>query len=323
MTIDGLHAPPPKVVEVAVAVIFAPNRRVLLAQRPAGKPMAGYWEFPGGKLEPGESVIEALRREIDEELGLHIEHADPWVVLPFVYPHATVRLHFMRVTRFSGTPRSREQQAFRFEPIDQFSAEPWLPGALPLKRWLKLPPRVALSNGFEEGAARYLDRLSQHLKKKPDPFWLVLREPGLSDAAFAAFFDAVMPVARAFGLTVLVSSRHDRRFWTLADGVQLTAQDLLASRVRPPVRWCLASCHGSQDLAMAARLGADAALFGAVFETASHPKRTPLHWSGFEEVVKNTPLPVLALGGLRFDAVTLGAAMRHGAHGVAAQRGAF
>jgi 8-oxo-dGTP diphosphatase len=320
-----------KVVEVAVAVILAPNRQVLLAQRPAGKPMAGYWEFPGGKLEPGESVFDALKREIDEELGIVVEHADPWVVLPFVYPHATVRLHFMRVTRWSGVPHAREQQAFRFEPIDQFAVEPWLPGALPLKRWLQLPARYAISNAAELGIEPFLEKLTVRLAagsskcaaEASAPFWLQLREPTLDRASFEHLFAALLPICRTAGIRLLVSSRHPASFWSEADGVHVTARDLEQMQTRPAVQWCIASAHEAAHLERAAAFGADAALFGNVMATRSHPGRAALGWQGFAEVVRSTPLPVFALGGLDFSEHAQSVALAHGAHGIAAQRAAF
>ncbi len=317
---------PAKVVEVAVAVILTGRREVLLAQRPAGKPMAGYWEFPGGKLEPGESVFEALRREIDEELGIAVEHADPWVVLPFVYPHATVRLHFMRVTRWSGVPHGKEQQAFRFEPIDQFAVEPWLPAALPLKRWLQLPARYAISNATELGLDRFVQQLSQRISSASangTPFWLQLREPGLDGASFERLFAAVLPLCRTAGVRLLVSSRHPSLFWSEADGVHVTARDLAQMTARPAVQWCVASVHAPADLERAAAFGADAALLGNVLDTPSHPGRRALGWPGFAAAVSASPLPVFALGGLDFSDDLLARALTHGAHGIAAQRAAW
>jgi 8-oxo-dGTP diphosphatase len=268
-------------------------------------------------------VFDALKREIDEELGITVEHADPWMVLPFVYPHATVRLHFMRVTRWSGVPHAREQQAFRFEPIDQFAVEPWLPGALPLKRWLQLPARYAISNATEQGIEAFLDRLVARLAQRTRPFWLQLREPELDRASFERLFAALLPVCRAAGVRVLVNSRHPASFWSEADGVHMTARDLQQLERRPAVQWCIASAHGPADLERAAALGADAALLGNVFATRSHPGREALGWHGLSDLIRATPLPVFALGGLDFSDETLEVALQHGAHGIAAQRAAL
>ena len=127
------------VVDVAVGVLQRPDGRFLLTSRPAGKVYAGYWEFPGGKLEPGESVEAALARELHEELGLDIDPADVrrWREQLVDYPHALVRLHFCRLYRWGGTLQMREGQAFAWERLPVRVA-PVLPGALPVLEWLQV-----------------------------------------------------------------------------------------------------------------------------------------------------------------------------------------
>lgn len=118
-------------VEVAVGVLIRADGSFLLAQRPPGKPYAGYWEFPGGKVEAGESVGDALRRELHEELGLHLGEVHPWLVREHVYPHAHVRLHFCRVFEWDGAAHGREGQQFGYFTLAQLPA-PLLEGALPV-----------------------------------------------------------------------------------------------------------------------------------------------------------------------------------------------
>lgn len=103
-----------KVVDVAVGVLIREDGRVLLASRPEGKPWAGYWEFPGGKLEDGETVHQALVRELDEELGVRLADSFPWFVKEHRYEHAHVRLHFRRSRDFFGEALSKEGQDFGF-----------------------------------------------------------------------------------------------------------------------------------------------------------------------------------------------------------------
>jgi len=128
-----------RIVDVAVGVLIRDDGEFLLAQRPDGKPYAGYWEFPGGKLEAGESVAQALRRELHEELGLEIGTVCPWVVREHVYPHAHVRLHFCRVFDWHGAAHGREGQAFGFFSLRRLPHGPLLEGALPVMPWLALP----------------------------------------------------------------------------------------------------------------------------------------------------------------------------------------
>ena len=120
-------------VEVAVGILQrAGDGAVLFAQRPEGKPYAGWWEFPGGKLEQGESVEQALDRELHEELGIRIEASAIFDAVEFSYPHARVRLHFRLVSRWTGEPRSREGQALRWQRPDALEIEPLLPASLPV-----------------------------------------------------------------------------------------------------------------------------------------------------------------------------------------------
>ncbi|MDE1183212.1 NUDIX domain-containing protein [Paraburkholderia sp.] len=123
------------VTEVAVGVMVQPEGRYLLAQRPAGKPYEGYWEFPGGKLEPGETVEAALARELHEELGIDVVTSERWRVLEHDYPHAYVRLYFCKVTRWNGEPHGREGQAFAWQSLPADVA-PLLPATIPVLEWL-------------------------------------------------------------------------------------------------------------------------------------------------------------------------------------------
>ena len=145
MTVPGLIADPDALrqggddrplVEVAVGVLMQSDGSFLLTSRPLGKPYAGYWEFPGGKVEAGESIEEALRRELSEELGVTMGKALAWKVEVVDYPHALVRLHFFKVTQWSGELQMREQQSFAWSGLP-VGVSPILPGALPVLEWLE------------------------------------------------------------------------------------------------------------------------------------------------------------------------------------------
>ena len=123
------------IVEVAVGVLIRPDGHFLLTSRPPGKVYAGYWEFPGGKIEPGESVVQALQRELHEEIGIHIENATPWQVETMDYPHALVRLNFCKVFAWQGELEMREGQSFAWQCLP-VQVSPVLPGTLPVLRWL-------------------------------------------------------------------------------------------------------------------------------------------------------------------------------------------
>ena len=123
-----------KAVEVAVGVLVRADGAFLLTSRPAGKAYAGYWEFPGGKLEAGETVEEALRRELEEEIGITIGAAVPWKVELVDYPHALVRLNFCKVFEWTGDLQMREAQTFSWEQLP-VQVQPVLPGTVPVLDW--------------------------------------------------------------------------------------------------------------------------------------------------------------------------------------------
>ncbi len=121
-------------VDVAVGVLIAADGRFLLTSRPEGKVFAGYWEFPGGKLEAGETVAQALKRELFEELGIHIGAVHAWKIEVMDYPHARVRLHFCKVFEWQGQFEMREQQAMAWQTLP-VEVAPVLPGTLPVLAW--------------------------------------------------------------------------------------------------------------------------------------------------------------------------------------------
>jgi len=139
-----------KHVDVAVGILQRADGALLLATRPAGKPYAGYWEFPGGKLEAGETVEQALRRELHEELGITIGPVEPWKVTEYDYPHALVRLHWCKVFAWQGELEMREGQTMHWQawPVSAWPAvlQPVLPGALPVLRCLAQEQGVEFIN---------------------------------------------------------------------------------------------------------------------------------------------------------------------------------
>lgn len=303
-------------VDVAVAVLIRADGAALLAQRPQSKVYAGYWEFPGGKVEPGEPVADALRREIREELGIEIARAAPWITRVFTYPHATVRLHFHRVTDWRGEPHALEHQAIAWQRPEATKLTPMLPANGPVLRALSLPEEYAIT-GAELGEKEFFSRLEERLKSG---LRLVqVRQKTLARDALKQFADRVLVLARAHGAKMLVNSDVDLAREIGADGVHLTAAQLQSPR--PDVPWCGASCHSVQELRRAEALGADFAVLGPVRATPSHPDSIPLGWERFKEIAGGASIPVYALGGvLPRD---LEQAKSCGAHGLAMVRGAW
>lgn len=307
-----------------------PDGLFLLAQRPPDKMWAGYWEFPGGKVELGETPYHALVRELREELGIEVETAYPWVTRVYIYPHATVRLNFFRVTAWSGELHPHEGQEFVWQFLTssldpsrgergQVSVSPLLPANTPILRALSLPPLYAISNVLELGEKEFMIRLEAALD---NGLRLVqLREKNLSREMLRDLALQVVTLARARGAKVLLNGDVSLVQEVGADGVQLTGAHLAELNKRPDVEWCAASCHNTEELRRAEELGCDFALLSPVLPTLSHPDALHLGWEEFAAIAAGASIPVYALGGL--SASDIETAWRHGAHGVALLRQAW
>jgi 8-oxo-dGTP diphosphatase len=306
-----------KSISVAAGLIRDELGRILLAQRPPGTHLAGTWEFPGGKCDPGERPDQALVRELDEELGVRVDSASPLLALTHAYPERTIRLILFEVTALRGEPRGCEGQALRWVPADELATLDMPPADRPIITALGLQPHYAIT---------------------PDPVRVggpdaVLAWARASLAAGHRLFqlrahalepDQLASLGRRLGQLV---RSHDAR-WLLngpaelalaldADGVHLSARALMACTRRPVPRdrVVIASCHDRVELERAGELGADLVCLSPVAETASHPAAQPLGWAGLESLCVHSPLPVFALGGL--GPSDLHRARRHGAFGVA------
>ncbi len=300
-------------------MIERPDGSFLLAQRPAGKAYAGYWEFPGGKVEPGEPLPAALARELHEELGIDVEIARPWIVQTYAYPHAYVRLNFFRVSAWRGDPHGKEAQRLAWQHVSALDVAPLLPANGPVLRALQLPFEYAITHAQEIGETEQLERLDQRLAQGLR--LIQVREKHMQAPALRRFAAAVIALSRPYGAQVLINSDIDLALRLGADGVHLAAAQLALLERRPALGWCAASCHSAAELARAVRLGADFAVLGPVQATPSHPDSVPLGWEGFAALAHGSSLPVFALGGITRD--DLDSAWHHGAHGIAMVRGSW
>lgn len=311
-----------KIVDVAAAVMLrADGREFLLAQRPEGKVYAGYWEFPGGKVEPGETVREALVRELYEELGITVTACAPWLTRQFTYPHATVRLHFWRVTAWTGEigiTAPLEHAAVDWQEIGKTATvAPILPANDPILKALSLPTTMAITLAEIEGVDRQLARLDAALANGLR--LIQVRDKTLAASERQAFAEAVVARAHAQGALVVINDDVELARRIDADGLHLSSTALAACTQRPDVAWVGASCHTAEEIAHAGRLELDYALLGPVLPTPTHPEASPLGWPGFAATLTGNTLPVLALGGQRPE--MLDTAQAHGAHGIALMRG--
>jgi 8-oxo-dGTP diphosphatase len=309
----------PRIVRVAAAVIQKPDGDVLLAQRPPGKPYEGYWEFPGGKLEPGETAHDALVRELAEELGLVVRRAVPWLSQSFVYPHAHVALEFFRVLAWDGEPHGHDGQAFVWQTPGRYTVGPLLPANTRVLAALTLPAVYGITCAEDVGEERFLARAAAAFA---GGLRLVqVREKAWPPARRDALALRVQSLAAAHGANVLLNGGEDDARRLGLAGVHWTSERLASARRRPGDLMVGASCHVRDDLERAADLGVDFGVLGPVHPTPTHPDADPLGFDGLAAAIAGTRIPVYALGGLA--AGDLATAMSAGAHGIALRRHAW
>lgn len=307
------------VVDVVAAVIMRPDGKYLLAQRPPGKVYAGYWEFPGGKIEAGETAHAALVREIREELGIEVLEAHPWLMRHHVYEHASVRLRFFRVSRWRGTPSGLDGQQFEFQTPGHESVAPMLPANTPILKALGMPLVYGISNAAELGVGGFLGRLERALANGLR--MVQLRDKSLPVAQRKSLALEVVARCREHGARVLVNGDENLAESVGADGVHLTATQLSCLEQRPDIALVGASTHTAAEIARADDLGCDFAVLGPVLPTTTHADGMLLGWTGFAGLVAEAGLPVYALGGI--SSVDLQRAIHSGGHGIAMMRGAW
>jgi 8-oxo-dGTP diphosphatase len=303
-------------VDAAVAILLREDGYVLLGQRPEGKSWAGWWEFPGGKIEEGESAVEALQREMQEELGTSAIEVYPWLTRRFDYPERSVKLHFFIVRKWTDEPHGREGQQLSWQKPDALSVGPMLPANEPILGALRLPPLYAITNVAETEEMIFLQQLKAALDSGLR--LIQVREKQLGAAELKIFAQKVIALAKPYGAKTLINADIALARELDADGAHLSAGQLMQLQSRPEGMLCSASCHNAAELAQAEKLALDFVVLSPVMSTRSHPGAEPLGWQEFSRLIEDYSIPVYALGGLQVQ--DLIPAWNNGAHGIAMQR---
>lgn len=303
--------------------IAAADGRILVSRRPDHVHQGGLWEFPGGKLEPGETPEECLRRELAEELGICVQASTPLIRIHHDYGDRHVLLDVRRVERYSGATRGLEGQALAWLAPEAMDPESFPAADRPIITALRLP-QLMLITGRGSGSGRraaddVLDRLARVLDS--GIALVQLRAHELDDRAYAALAGRAFDVCERWRARLLLNRDPALLVDVPRHGLHLRAHLLKGMARRPGQARELvgASCHDAAELKCAAGLGLDYALLSPVKRTATHPEVAALGWPRFAELVDPVPLPVFALGGL--VPADLTEAVRHGAQGIAAIRG--
>ena len=302
-------------IHVAAAAIFDARGRVLISKRAENTHQGGLWEFPGGKLEPGESPDRALARELEEELGIQPLLSEPLIRIRHAYGDRKVLLDFYRVTAYRGEPKGLEGQPLRWLRPEEMTPERFPAADRPVITALQLPRQYLITGGDPSRPSLFLDRLEQAVSEAGR--LVQLRAHSLRDADYRELLGPALSLCRARNVKLLVNRPEGVFDWLgEADGIHLTARHLMSLTRRPPGRGLLGtSCHHPDELKQAERMGLDYALLSPVRTTASHPQTPCLGWDRFAEWVDRANLPVYALGGMRAE--DLARAGSCGAQGIA------
>ena len=310
---------PPPVIHVAVGVIRNGQGDFLLARRPEHLHQGGLWEFPGGKVETGETVEVALRRELQEELAITVGQATPLIKIRHDYGDKRVLLDVWRVETFGGKPTGQEGQAIRWIAPDQLRQFDFPAANRPIIAAARLPDFYPIVNGgASDEDALFAKLKALCLGAYPLAQW---RVKGLDDTAYQRLTRRAVDYCRPHGLGLIINAEPEHALQSGAAGVHLTSQRLLALNQRPLPEgfWVAASCHHPREIHLAEAMGIDFVLLSPVLATPSHPDATPLGWDQFSAWVDSSNVPVFALGGMA--RAHLEQAKHCGAQGVAGIRG--
>lgn len=306
-------------IHVVAAALFNEQGDVLLAQRLPETHLAGYWEFPGGKVEAGELVMAALKRELDEELGIDLHDARPLIKIVHSYPEKRIVLDVWQATAYAGVPYGKEGQPLAWVATNDLNH--WsLPAADDaIVTALQLPSRYLITPEPEKlSIADFLLQLEKALMQGIR--LLQFRANTLSVDDYQTTATEVMKLCQRYKARVLLNTSVDQAKRLNACGLHLNGSRLYELTTRPSFIKCLAaSCHNVADIIRACQLGVDFIVLSPIKKTQSHPGAKAIGWQAFQAYVAQATVPVYALGGLTTNDIEQ--AWQHGGQGIAAIRG--
>ena len=291
-----------KLLQVAVGVIKNTKGQVLISLRDKSLHQGGLWEFPGGKIESGESAEQALTRELKEELDLTVTTSSPLITVKHHYPDLSVQLNVFLVEHFSGEAKSCEGQPFKWVNPAELANHAFPAANQPIIAAARLPPYYAILDDADESLLWVNLRkiLNRGIKL------IQLRLKTLPPDTVDTFIELAYPLCRQHDALLLMNSAVKNAEDFVVDGIHLTSRHLMSATGLPAfppgasdrARWVAASCHNLRELQHAQTIGVDFAVLAPVLATKTHPETEPLGWGQFTGLVSQVNLPVYALGGL-------------------------
>jgi 8-oxo-dGTP diphosphatase len=306
---------------IAVGVITDAQGRVLIARRPPEAHQGGLWEFPGGKLEAGEDTLQALGREIREELGLEIISARPLIKVRHAYPDKEVLLDVWRIGGWEGQAHGREGQPIAWVAPKRLGEYAFPEADRPIVTAVQLPSLYLISPEPPAEFTDFIEKLEACLDAGARLFQL--RAERMAQADFESLAGEVLRLCERYGATFMLNASSEKARAMNVHGVHLSSARLMQIEERPLPKpyWVAASCHNLEEVEQANRIEVDFAVLSPVKKTRSHPETQPLGWHAFERLAEPASFPVYALGGM--GPSDLPTAWRHGAQGVAMLSGVW
>ena len=302
-------------IEASVGIIFNESFQLLMAERPQSKTWSGWWEFPGGKIEKGETPLEALKRELKEEIGISVIDAEKWIVRKYAYEDYEVILHFYKVTQWSGNIEAKEEQKISWVLPENNVVSPILPANDLIFKAISLPDIYAITNAYEY-SGNFLNKVEQQLNNGLG--LIQIREKAISKNAFIELTKEIIQMAGNFDAKVMINSDINLAYKLNADGVHLNSSLLHRLSEIPKDLIVSASCHSARDIEKAMTMDVSFVVLSPVQKTQSHPNTTPIGWDSFSKITQNYSIPIYALGGMKQNDIEN--AFNAGAIGIASQR---
>lgn len=309
-----------KLVHVAVGVIVNADGKILIAKRPLNAHQGGLWEFPGGKVDAGETIEQALLRELHEELAIDVLASQPLIQIRHHYPDKSVLLDVRKINQFLGTPVGNEGQPIRWVDTKELSNFEFPAANRPIISAINLPEKYAITGAYLDNVD-FMVRLNRILAAGLRMVQFRVADFG-ADTHESLLDDAIQAVNQSNALLVINSSLAEFNHLThsLPEkklGLHLNRHHAAEINARPVVQEVLfgVSCHNAEEIVHAQNIGADYLLLSPVLPTASHPATDPLGWDSFSALVELANIPVYALGGVGEEHIKI--AQSCGAQGVA------
>jgi 8-oxo-dGTP diphosphatase len=301
-----------------VAAVIKRGDEILIARRPDHVHQGGKWEFPGGKVEPGEAVANALNRELQEELGIQVIDAKPLITIAHDYPDKQVLLDVWRVSQFAGEPQGLEGQEVKWVESECLPDYEFPAANVPIVAAARLPSAYVITPELDGSVDNFVAVLRSLMQDGYRLFQLRIKdcEPSVLKDLIAA----IDPLRTEYRARILVNSDMPLDIHSMFDGVHLTSRQLQARGESPKnMTWVAASCHSQSDIQKAEALGVDFITLSPYRKTQSHPEVMPISADDFHQWVRAAKVPVYALGGVSMKDEPQ--VLSLGAQGVAGIRG--